>query len=53
MTYRVSLRKRAIKALEKVNEPFYSHLKVVIYSLAENPYPTGFKKLKGRDGYRV
>ena len=50
MAYQVTLRKRAIKALEKINEPYY---KQAIYNLAENPCPIGFKKLKGRDGYRI
>jgi mRNA interferase RelE/StbE len=53
MAYKITLRKRAIKALEKINEPYYSNIKEVIYSLADNPKPSGCKKLKGRDGYRV
>lgn len=53
MPYNVTLKKRAIKALENVNEPCYSNIKEAIYNLAENPRPTGCKKLKGRDGYRI
>ncbi|MCA0428469.1 MAG: type II toxin-antitoxin system RelE/ParE family toxin [Bacteroidetes bacterium] len=53
MAYQITLKKQAIKALEKINEPFYSSIKEAIYSLAENPRPIGYKKLKGRDGYRV
>jgi len=53
MTYQVALRKRAIKALEKINEPYYTAIKQAIYSLASNPRPQGCKKLKGRDGYRI
>ena len=53
MAYRVTLRKRAVKALEKVNEPCYTALKQAIYNLANNPRPQGYKKLKGRDGYRI
>jgi mRNA interferase RelE/StbE len=53
MAYHVALKKRAIKALEKINEPFYSNIKEAIYSLANNPRPQGCKKLKGRDGYRI
>jgi mRNA interferase RelE/StbE len=53
MAYRVTLKKRAIKALEKINEPYYSSIKQVIYSLANNPRPSGCKKLKGRDGFRI
>ena len=53
MVYQVTLRKRAIKALEKISEPYYSSIKQAIYSFAENPRPTGCKKLRGRDGYRI
>lgn len=53
MAYEVTLKKQAIKALEKINEPYYSNIKEAIYSLADNPRPSGCKKLKGRDGYRV
>jgi len=53
MAYEVSIKKRAIKALEKINEPYYSNIKEAIYSLAKNPRPAGFIKLKGRDGYRI
>jgi mRNA interferase RelE/StbE len=53
MVYNVALKKKAIKSLIKINEPFYSAIKTAIYDLAENPRPKGFKKLKGRDGYRI
>jgi mRNA interferase RelE/StbE len=50
MAYHVTLKKRTIKVLEKINEPYYSNIKETIYSLADNPRPIGYKKLKGRDG---
>jgi mRNA interferase RelE/StbE len=53
MAYKVVIKKRAIKVLEKINEPYYSNIKEAIYSLADNPRPTGYKKLKDRDGYRI
>ncbi len=53
MTYKVTLKKRALKVLEDINEPYYSKIKEAIYSLADNPRPHGYIKLKGRDGYRV
>jgi len=53
MAYRVSLTKAAIKALENINEPYYSNIKTAIYNLANNPRPQGYKKLKGREGYRI
>lgn len=31
MAYRVTLRKRAIKVLEKINEPYYTNIKEAIY----------------------
>ena len=53
MAYQISLKKRAIRALEKINEPHYSKIKEAIYNLANNPKPLGCKKLKGREGYRI
>jgi mRNA interferase RelE/StbE len=53
MAYNVTIKKRAIKALQKINEPYYSNIKKAIYSLSDNPRPAGFKKLNGRDGYRI
>lgn len=53
MDFKVSLKKQALKALQDINEPYYSNIKKAIYSLAHNPRPPGYKKLKGRDGYRI
>ncbi|MBV6478256.1 MAG: hypothetical protein HGGPFJEG_01006 [Ignavibacteria bacterium] len=53
MAYQITIRKRAVKILEDINEPFYSKIKKAVYSLADNPRPTGYKKLKGRNGYRI
>ena len=53
MPYQLSIRPKAIKVLEKINEPDYSAIKKAIYSLAENPRPAGCKKLKGRSGWRI
>ncbi|MFI5196189.1 MAG: type II toxin-antitoxin system RelE/ParE family toxin [Chitinophagales bacterium] len=53
MAYEVTLKKRAIKALENINEPYYTNIKKAIYALANNPRPHGYKKLKGRDSYRI
>ena len=33
MAYNVTLKKRAIKALEKINEPYYSNIKEAITAL--------------------
>jgi mRNA interferase RelE/StbE len=53
MAFEVAIMPKAIKALEKINEPYYSNLKAAIYSLADNPRPNGYRKLKGRLGYRL
>lgn len=53
MAYSLNFSKQAFKELEKINEPFYSNLKHAIVSLTDNPRPVGYKKLKGRDGYRI
>ena len=51
--YKVRIEKAVQKILQKINEPFYSRIKIAILNLAENPRPDGYKKLKGRDGYRI
>ena len=53
MAYSISLKKRAIKALQNIDEPYYSNIKEAIYNLADNPRPYGYIKLKGRQGYRI
>lgn len=51
MPYKITLNKKAIKALTKINEPYYSNIKEAIYDLSYDPLPKGCKKLKGRDAY--
>lgn len=53
MAYKVTIGSKAVKALEKINEPGYSAIKTAIYNLADNPRPYGYIKLKGREGYRI
>lgn len=53
MSYSVTFSKGVSKTLEKINEPYYSAIKTAIYSLADNPRPYGYKKLKGHDSYRI
>jgi len=53
MPYKVHIEKKAAKFLEKINEPDYSRVKKAILSLGNNPRPDGFRKLKGRDGFRI
>jgi mRNA interferase RelE/StbE len=51
--YTVSLTKRAEKQLDKlpdlVAEPIFKSLSALAY----NPRPHGYKKLKGREAYRI
>ena len=51
--YKLRIEKAVQKSLEKINEPYYSKIKTAILNLAKKPRPTGYKKLKGRDGYRI
>lgn len=53
MSYEVVIQPHAIKLLEKVSNPDYSKIKKAIVSLADNPRPHGYKKLKERNGYRI
>ena len=51
--YELLFKKKAIKALAKLNDPYYSTVINAIDDLAENPRPFGCKKLTGRNGYRI
>jgi mRNA interferase RelE/StbE len=53
MAYSLNFTRQALKELEKINEPYYSNIKQAIAGLTVNPRPHGYKKLKGRDGYRI
>ena len=43
MPYQISIRPKAIKTLEKINEPDYSSIKAAIYELAVIPGHTDIK----------
>jgi mRNA interferase RelE/StbE len=51
--YELLYKKKTIKALAKINDPYYSAIIRAIDELAENPRPHGYKKLTGRSGYRI
>jgi mRNA interferase RelE/StbE len=53
MSYSLNFSKQSLKELEKINDPYYSNIKIAIAGLANNPRPQGYKKLKGRDGFRI
>ncbi len=51
--YELQYKKKAIKALAKINDPYYSSIIQAIDGLAQNPRPFGYTKLTGRTGYRI
>jgi mRNA interferase RelE/StbE len=51
--YQLRIEKAVIKTLEKIDDPYYSKIKTAILNLTKNPRPPGYKKLKGRDGFRI
>lgn len=51
--YTVVLSKKAQKQLDKLSDHIAEPIFEAITGLEENPRPQGYKKLKGRDGYRV
>ena len=53
MTYRVTILRRAAKALSKLPTTDYTRTRDAIRSLGEEPRPAGCKKLVGREGWRV
>ena len=53
MTYTLNFSKQALKELENINDPFYTNIKNALANLTTNPRPMGYKKLKGREAYRI
>jgi mRNA interferase RelE/StbE len=51
--YQVVIEKQAQKQLAKISPPDYAKVVAAVKELAANPRPHGYKKLKGRPGYRV
>ena len=51
MSYRISIRKAALKELEVLPLKESRKVSAAIDSLAENPRPSGCKKLKGEQEY--
>ncbi len=51
--YTVSLSKRAARQLDKLPDHFANPILRAIENLSSEPRPRGYKKLKGRDGYRI
>ena len=51
--YTVSLSKKAEKQLDKLSDNLANPILRALSDLENNPRPHGYKKLKGRDGYRI
>jgi mRNA interferase RelE/StbE len=51
--YTIVLSRQAEKQLDKLNDVTAAPILRTIAALATNPRPSGYKKLKGRPGYRV
>ncbi len=51
--YQVVIEKQAQKQLAKISPPDYNKIVAAIKGLASDPRPFGYKKLKGRPGYRI
>jgi mRNA interferase RelE/StbE len=51
--YQVVLEHQAIKQLARISDPDQKKIVAALRALETNPRPYGYKKLKGREGYRV
>lgn len=51
--YRIVIEKQVQKQLAKIPPPYYHHIVDALQHLASNPRPNGYKKLKGRNGFRI
>ena len=51
--YQVVIEKQAQKQLAKISPPDYAKIVAALKDLANDPRPFGYKKLKGRPGYRI
>jgi len=53
MAYEVQFEKKAFKQLEKLSEETANNILEAIEALEEDTRPTGYKKLKWREAYRI
>jgi mRNA interferase RelE/StbE len=53
MSYTVQLEKRAQKQLSQIPQPFLDAIDQKILALENDPRPSGCKKLKGKEGWRI
>jgi mRNA interferase RelE/StbE len=53
MTYSVTILRSAQKQLAKLDSQTRNRIASAIYALADNPRPSGCKKLTGRSAWRI
>ncbi|MEY2828883.1 MAG: hypothetical protein RIQ33_741 [Bacteroidota bacterium] len=53
MKYTIFVERYAQKQIAKLNKSAIPLIKNAIAELADNPRPSGYKKLKGEDAYRI
>ena len=53
MSYNIEILRRAQRALVRLPHKEYERIRDAISALAENPRPSGSKKLAGRSGWRI
>ena len=53
MIYKLVFERRALKQLKAINPAHIPTIEGDIRSLAENPRPQGYIKLKGQEAYRI
>ena len=53
MKYTIFVERYAQKQILKLDKKVIPVIKIAIASLADNPRPFGYKKLKGEDAYRI
>ncbi len=51
--YNIDFSKKAQRKLDKLSDTIANPILSAIKSLSNNPRPQGYKKLKGRNGYRI
>jgi mRNA interferase RelE/StbE len=51
--YSVEINKKARKSLDRLSDFIVAPILGAIGDLADNPRPQGYRKLKGRKGYRI
>ena len=51
--FSLEINKRARKSLDKLSDFTVAPILIAINDLSENPRPQGYRKLKGRKGYRT